>query len=86
MQNTNPRQLRAEMKDYLDLAKKEPVRIQRRSGDSYILIKEDAFRELQNEVVSLQRRLLGASQIIAGETQEYKAGDRSRLARFKRKK
>ena len=28
MQNTNPRQLRAEMKDYLDLAKKEPRRVE----------------------------------------------------------
>jgi PHD/YefM family antitoxin component YafN of YafNO toxin-antitoxin module len=86
MQNTNPRQLRAELKDYLDLAKKEPIRIQRRSGDSYILLKEDKYRELQNEVVSLQRRLLGMSQILAGETEEYKIGDRSRLNRFKRKK
>jgi PHD/YefM family antitoxin component YafN of YafNO toxin-antitoxin module len=86
MQNTNPRQLRAELKDYLDLAAKEPIRIQRRAGDSYILLKEDKYRELQNEIVSLQRRLLGISQIVAGETEEYKIGDRSRLNRFKRKK
>ena len=86
MQNTNPRQLRAELKDYLDLAAKEPVRIQRRAGDSYILLKEDAYRDLQNEVVSLQRRLLGMSQIVAEKTREYKVGDRSRLARFKGKK
>ena len=86
MQNTNPRQLRAELKDYLDLAAKEPIRIQRRAGDSYILLKEDKYRELQNEIVSLQRRLLGMSQIVAGETEEYKIGDRSRLNRFKRKK
>ena len=86
MQNTNPRQLRAEMKDYLDLAKKEPIRIQRRSGESYILIKEETFTELQSEILSLQRRLLGMSQIVSGEAQEYKVGDRSRLARFKEKK
>jgi PHD/YefM family antitoxin component YafN of YafNO toxin-antitoxin module len=86
MQNTNPKQLRAEMKDYLDLAAKEPIRIQRRSGDSFILLKEDAYQELQAEVVSLQRRLLGMSQVVDGQTAEYKPGDRSRLARLQAKK
>ena len=86
MQNTNPKQFRAELKDYLDLAAKEPIRIQRRSGENYILLKEDAYQGLQDEVVSLQRRLLGMSQIVSGETKEYKVGDRSRLSRLKKKK
>ncbi len=86
MQNTSPKQLRAEMKDYLDLATKEPIRIQRRSGESYILIKEDSYRNLHEEISSLQKRLLGMSQIISGETKEYKIGDRTRLSRFKNKK
>ena len=55
MENTNPKQLRAELRDYLDLAAKEPIRIQRRSGESYILLKEQAYQELQSEIVSLQR-------------------------------
>jgi PHD/YefM family antitoxin component YafN of YafNO toxin-antitoxin module len=86
MQNTNPKQLRAEMKDYLELAAKEPIRIQRRSGESFILLKEDAYQELQTEIVSLQRRLLGMSQVVEGKTKEYKPGDRSRLGRLKAKK
>ena len=47
MQSTNPKQLRAELKDYLDLAAKEPIRIQRRAGDSFILLKEIAYEEMQ---------------------------------------
>ncbi len=86
MQNTSPKQLRAEMKDYLDLAAKEPIRIQRRSGESYILLKEDSYRNLHEEISSLQKRLLGMSQIVSGETKEYKIGDRARLSRFKNKK
>jgi hypothetical protein len=43
-------------------------------------------KKLQAEVDSLQRRLKGTNQILAGEVEEYKIGDRSRLARFKRKK
>lgn len=86
MQNTNPKQLRAELKDYLDLATKEPIRIQRRSGETYILLKEGTYQDLQSEIMSLQRRLLGMSQIVSGDVKEYKVGDRASLSRFKAKK
>ena len=86
MENTNPKQLRAELKDYLDLATKEPIRIQRRSGDSFILIREESYQEMQTEILSLQRRLLGSSQALSGQIKEYKLGDRKRLARLKKKK
>jgi PHD/YefM family antitoxin component YafN of YafNO toxin-antitoxin module len=86
MRNTNPKQFRAELKDYLDLAGKEPIRIQRRSGENFILLREEMYQSLQEEVVSLQRRLLGMSQALTGETKEYKVGDRSRLNRFTNKK
>jgi len=86
MQNTNPKQFRAELKDYLDLASKEPIRIQRRSGENFILLKEESYQDLQSEIVSLQRRLLGMSQIVASETKEYKVGDRSHLSRLSEKK
>lgn len=85
MQNTNPKALRAELKDYLDLAAKEPIRIQRRTGETLILLNESAYAALQNEIVSLQRRLLGMSEIVAGNTTEYKIGDRTRLNRLKKR-
>lgn len=86
MQSTNPKQLRAELKDYLDLAAKEPIRIQRRAGDSFILLKELAYQEMQQEILSLQRRLLGMSEVVSDNTKEYKIGDRSRLKRLTKKK
>lgn len=86
MKSTSPKQFRAELKNYLDLATKEPIRIQRRSGENYILLKEEVFQNLQEEVVSLQKRLLGMSQVVAGETREYKVGDRTRLNRLRDKK
>lgn len=43
-------------------------------------------RKLKAEVESLQRRLKGTNQILAGEVEEYKIGDRSRLDRFKKRK
>jgi prevent-host-death family protein len=85
MQSTNPKALRAELKDYLDLAEKEPIRIQRRSGESFILISEEKFEALQREVASLQRRLLGVSDAVSGSVVEHKIGDRSRLSRLRKR-
>ena len=84
MRQTNPKALRAELKDYLELATKEPLRINRRSGGSFILMNEEAFQQMQTEIVSLQRRLLGMSQIVAGDGKKYTPGDKSRLSRLKK--
>ena len=83
MESTSPKKLRAEMKDYLDLATIEPVRIQRRSGENFILMNEDKYTELQNEISSLQRRLLAMNEIAEGKSSEYK-GKEDRLKRFKK--
>ena len=82
MNQTNPKKLRAELKDYLDQAEKEPVRIQRRSGQSFVLMNENLYAGMQNELVSLQRRLLGMSEVLDGKTKEYRPGEKSRLTRF----
>ena len=63
MENTSPKKLRAKLKDYLDLAKKEAVRIKRRSGQHFILISEEKYNELKSELTTLQKRLLGKSPI-----------------------
>lgn len=81
MESTSPKKLRAELKDYLDMASTEPIRIQRRSGENYILINEDDFAKMQNEISSLQRRLLSMSDIIDGKTSEY-SNKENRLKRF----
>jgi prevent-host-death family protein len=82
MNQTNPKKLRAELKDYLDEAVKEPVRILRRSGESFVLMNEAHYSGLQSEILSLQRRLLGMSDALAGNVTEHQPGDKSRLNRF----
>lgn len=83
MENTNPKKLRAELKDYLDLATSEPIRIQRRSGENYILMNEEKYVQIQNEISSLQRRLLAMNDLVDGKASEYK-GKEDRLKRFKK--
>ena len=82
MESTNPKKLRAEMKDYLELAKNEPIRIQRRSGESYVLMNEEAYSKMQIEIMSLQRRLLSMSNILDGEVEGVPSSE-DRLKRFK---
>ena len=58
MQSTNPKHLRTHMKNYLDLAAQDPLRILRRTGEAYILVNEQQFARLQRELVAMQRRLI----------------------------
>ena len=83
MESTSPKKLRAELKDYLDMATNEPIRIQRRSGENYILMNENQYADLQNEISSHQRWLLAMNDIAEGRTSEYK-GKEDRLKRFKK--
>ena len=83
MESTSPKKLRAEMKDYLDMAVGEPIRIQRRSGENYILLNENIYAQMQHEISSLQRRLLAMNDVADGKITEY-TGKEERLKRFKK--
>lgn len=76
MENTTPKKLRAKLKDYLDLAKKEAVRIKRRSGQNFILVSEEKYNELKLELTAIQKRILGKSPI--GEKIKEKSKDKSK--------
>ena len=82
---TSPKKLRSELKNYLDLALLEPIRIQRRSGETFILLREEEYVEMQKTVISLEGRLKGMSEALSGEAKPYKVGDKFRLKRFKSK-
>lgn len=85
MQSTNAKNFRAELKDYMEAAITNPVRINRRDGQSFILMSEEIYDGFRNEIESLQRRLLSMNEIIDGKTTPYKSGE-DRLERFKKKK
>ena len=68
----------------MDAAVAEPVRINRRDGESFILMSEKIYDDFRNEIQSLQRRLLGMSDIIDGKTKPIARGE-DRTTRFKKK-
>lgn len=84
MQSANAKKFRSELKDYMDAAVGEPVRINRRDGQSFILMSEQIYEDFRNEIQSLQRRLLGMSEVVDGKTKSVKRGE-DRTARFKKK-
>jgi len=70
------------MKEYFESAKNEPVRLKRKSGDSYILMAEDHYSQMQIEIESLERRLLAMSNILDGEVRDVPTSEEL-LKRFK---
>lgn len=84
MQSANAKKFRSELKDYMDAAIGEPVRINRRDGQSFILMSEDIYDGLRSEIQSLQRRLLGMTEIVDGKTKPLARGE-DRVARLKKK-
>lgn len=58
MKSTTPKKLRAELKHYLEVAEKEPIRIKRRSGKNYILINDLNFTHLKEELQALKDKLI----------------------------
>lgn len=58
MKTTTPKKFRAELKHYLEVAEKEPIKIKRRSGKNYILINDMNFTHLKEELQALKNKLL----------------------------
>lgn len=58
------------MKNYLDLASKEPLRISRRTREAYILVSGQRFSKLQQGQAVIQQRLIALDPRVA-------AGDRN---------
>ncbi len=85
MQSANAKKFRAELKDFMEAALSEPVRINRRDGESFILMSEQIYDDFRNEIQSLQRRLIAMNEVMDGKTTTLRRGE-DRLERFKKKK
>jgi PHD/YefM family antitoxin component YafN of YafNO toxin-antitoxin module len=84
MKSANAKNFRSELKNYMDAAVSEPVRISRRDGESFIMMSEQIYDGFRNEIQSLQRRLLGMAELVDSKTTAL-ARREDRTARFKKK-
>ena len=66
MMNTNSRTFRTKLSEFFDMAVKKPVAIAR-GTDRFILMNEEEYLNLKDEVLSLQRNLLAALEVREGK-------------------
>lgn len=76
MKRTNTEDFRSNLKDWMDEAMKAPIKITRRSGESFILAKSEEFESLQMEIASLRGLARGLSDALNGRV--YDSRDRNR--------
>ena len=75
MDRINANDFRANLKECMDAARSEPVKITRKSGEAFVLVNADEFEKIQLELASLRGIALGLSDVVHGNVQD--ASDKS---------
>lgn len=66
MDRTNSNDFRANLKEWLEAARTEPVKITRKSGESFVLLSADEFEKMQIELASLRGVARGLNDVVHG--------------------
>lgn len=70
MDNTNSRTFRTKLSEFFDMASKKPVAIAR-GGDRFVLMNEEEYLNLKDEVLSLQRNLISMLEVRGGKSETF---------------
>lgn len=70
MDNTNSRTFRTKLSEFFDVAVKKPVAIARGS-DRFVLMNENEYLNLKDEVLSLQRNLISMLEVRSGKSETF---------------
>lgn len=54
MDKTNADQFRSNMKEWMETARKEPVKITRKSGEAFVLLNAEIFEKMQLDMARLE--------------------------------
>jgi PHD/YefM family antitoxin component YafN of YafNO toxin-antitoxin module len=84
MERTNAEQFRSNMKEWMEAARNEPVRITRKSGESFVLIRSEIFEKMQLDLARLEGLTASLVDVIHGRTSPVT--DQSTLDGFERAK
>lgn len=66
MDRTNANDFRANLKEWLEAARSEPVKITRKSGEAFVLVNADDFERMQLELARLQGVTSGLMDMAQG--------------------
>lgn len=84
MDRTNADQFRANMKEWMEAARSEPIKITRKSGESFVLLDADTFEKMQLDLARLQG--LSASLIDVAQERVTPSSEKSTAEVFERAK
>lgn len=68
MERTNANDFRARLKEWMETARTEPVKITRKSGESFVLVNSEEFEDMQVELANLRGLAQGLSDAVQGRT------------------
>jgi prevent-host-death family protein len=66
MDRTNANDFRANLKEWMEAARSEPIKITRKSGEAFVLINADDFEKMQFDLIRLQGIAAGLSDMAHG--------------------
>jgi antitoxin YefM len=66
MEKTNADDFRSNLKDWMEAARNEPIKITRKNGEAFVLINADDYENLQLELASLRGLAQGLSDVVQG--------------------
>lgn len=80
--NTNSRTFRTKLSEFFDLAIKKPVSIAR-GNDRFVLMNEEQYTQLKEEILSLQRNLISMLDVRSGQSETINHPDKHFSTIFK---
>jgi PHD/YefM family antitoxin component YafN of YafNO toxin-antitoxin module len=75
MDRTNADQFRSNMKEWMEAARSEPIKITRKSGESFVLLNADTFEKMQLDLARMEG--LTASLIDVAQGRVSPSSDKS---------
>ena len=70
MDRTNANDFRTNLKEWMEAARSEPVKITRKSGEAFVLLNADDFEKMQIELAGLRGVAKGLSDVVHGRTRK----------------
>ena len=70
MERTNANEFRSNLKEWMEAARKEPIRITRKSGESFVLLDANTFEKMQLDLAKLQGITGGLMDVVQGRLQQ----------------
>ncbi|MCB0412091.1 MAG: type II toxin-antitoxin system Phd/YefM family antitoxin [Bdellovibrionales bacterium] len=84
MDRTNADQFRSNMKEWMEAASKEPIKITRKSGEAFVLVNAEIFEKMQLDLARLEG--LTASLVDVTQGRVSPATEKSTAEVFERAK